>query len=148
MRTPSWLKIALNEKRVFEIKGQEHNPHILEYHAVTTLRATSDEVSWCSAFVCWCMEKAGIPSTKSAAARSWLNWGIPIDQPLPGCVVVLSRGNNPAEGHVGFWLSEDDDNVFVFGGNQSDMTCVDAYEKSRVLGYRMPDEKYWKGLTE
>lgn len=144
MKTPSWLKIALAEKQVLEAAGDKNNPRIIEYHSATSLKASSDAVPWCAAFVSWALERAGVPSTKSSAARSYLNWGQSIPAPAPGCIVVLSRGDNPAQGHVGFWLNEDEQSVFVFGGNQSNMVCVDVFEKSRVLDYRMPDEKYWK----
>lgn len=143
MKTPAWLKIALREKRVCEETGEKHNPRILEYQAVTTLHAMTDEVPWCAAFVCWALEKAGVPSTKSSAARSFLKFGVSIEDPVPGCIVVISRGANQDQGHVGFFLSEDDEHVFIYGGNQSDMVCVDAFSKDRVLDYRMPDEKYW-----
>lgn len=141
--TPPWMKIALAEKRVDEKTGERSHPRIIEYHQVTTLKATSDEVPWCASFVCWALEKAGVPSTKSSAARSYLKYGHSIERPVPGCIVVLSRGTNPTQGHVGFWLSEDDEHVFVYGGNQSNMVCVEAYNKGLVLDYRMPDEKYW-----
>lgn len=143
MKTPLWLKLALKEKRIDEITGEKAHPRIIEYHKATTLKATTDEIPWCSSFVCWALEQAGVPSTKSSAARSYLKWGYSIPTPAPGCIVVLSRGTNPMQGHVGFWLSEDDEHVFVFGGNQDNMVCVEAYQKTRVLDYRMPDEKYW-----
>jgi len=139
MKTPPWFTIALGERRVCEITGEKASPRILEYQAATTLHAESDEIAWCSAFVCWALEKAGVPSTKSSAARSYLNFGVSIKDPLPGCIVVLSRGDNPLQGHVGFYLSQDDDHIFIYGGNQHDMVCVDVFEKSRVLDYRMPE---------
>lgn len=39
---------------VVEVPGKVHNEIILSFHAVTKLRATSDETHWCSAFVNWC----------------------------------------------------------------------------------------------
>ena len=65
-----------------------------------------DEVPWCSAFVngiCW---ECRLPRSKSAAARSWLQIGeaINLDDATAGyCIAVLSRGMNPAQGHVGFY---------------------------------------------
>jgi uncharacterized protein (TIGR02594 family) len=148
LKTPPWLKIALAEKRVVEIAGAKANPRIVEYHSVTTLRATSDEVPWCSAFACWAMEAAGVPSPASARARDWLKWGIAIEAPRPGCIVIVTRGDNPEQGHVGFWLSEDDEHVFIFGGNQGDMVCTEAFQRSSVLGYRMPERKHWNDGPE
>eukprot|EP01156_Anaeramoeba_ignava_P011257 Anaeramoba_ignava/a482504_22.p5 GENE.a482504_22~~a482504_22.p5 ORF type:complete len:143 (+),score=5.17 a482504_22:255-683(+) len=72
-----WFKIALEEMwaGVTEIRGRKHNPRIIEYHKSTTLRASNDETAWCSSFVNWCIEQAGLKGTDSAAARSWLKWG-------------------------------------------------------------------------
>lgn len=130
-----WMDIAKGELGVKEKRGGE-NPRIISYHAVTTLKSTEDEVPWCSSFVSWCLERSGIESTKSAWARSYLNWGKKLERPKYGCVVVFSRGTD--SGHVAFYLSEGTDFVTVIGGNQSDSVCETSYPKSRVLGYRWP----------
>lgn len=70
-----WLDIAKAELGVKEIPGKKHNERILEYHKATSLESTEDEVPWCSSFVSWCLEKAGVPSTRNAWARSYLAWG-------------------------------------------------------------------------
>jgi len=131
-----WYPIALAELDVEEIAGSAHNPRILEYHATTSLRATDDETPWCSSFVNWCVRRAGHNGTDSAAARSWLRWGRPLATPSTGCIVVLSRGSNPASGHVGFYEGETGSHVRVLGGNQSNAVNVSSYPKSRLLGYR------------
>ncbi|CAB4169985.1 TIGR02594, TIGR02594 family protein [uncultured Caudovirales phage] len=140
MNTPAWLKIALGEAGVKEVAGDKANPRILLYHSITTLRATSDEVAWCSAFVCWCLERGGVRSSRSSAARSFLNWGQALLEPVPGCIVVISRGPDQTKGHVGFWLAETEDHVLIYGGNQGNGVNVSLFEKFRVLGYRMPVE--------
>ncbi|MBU5614452.1 peptidoglycan-binding protein [Geomonas sp. Red51] len=55
-----WLKIAAAEVGQREFPGSPANPRIIMYHGATSLRATSDEVAWCSAFVNWCLKQAGI----------------------------------------------------------------------------------------
>lgn len=95
----------------------------------------------CSAFVNWVLKQAGVePRTNSAWARSWLNWGIATDDPIPGTIVVFSRGKNA--GHVGFYLDEDDDRVQVLGGNQGNAVTIAWFPKANLLGYREP--KGWK----
>lgn len=138
---PVWMARARREIGVKERPGAEHHPRILEYQEATKLLEGADEVPWCSAFVCWVMEQTGIRSTRSAAARSWLKWGKPLDNPLPGCVVVLSRksADNPKSGHVGLYVRTDGHDVIVLGGNQGNQVCVRPYAESRVLGYRWPD---------
>ena len=139
MKTPPWVPIALAEKRVSEIPGAQANKRIVEYHAATTLKATSDEVPWCSAFACWCVEKAGVKSPKSARARDWLKWGVSVETPFFGCLVIVPRGDNPEQGHVGFWVAEDSTHVYIYGGNQGNSVCIEAFPKPKYtpLDYRM-----------
>lgn len=131
----TWYEVARRELGVKELQGIADNPRIVEYHATTTLRATDDEVPWCSSFVNWCMFKAGYYGTRSAAARSWAGWGVKIDKPVKGCVVVLTRKGG---GHVGFFDGEDESNIILLGGNQDDAVNVRRFRKSRLLCYVMP----------
>ncbi|MFY9223123.1 MAG: TIGR02594 family protein [Blastocatellia bacterium] len=134
--SPSWLNIARGEIGTKEIAGSRDNQRIIEYHS-TTGKFGDDEVPWCASFVNWTLKEAGIKGTGSAMARSFLNWGKPTE-PKPGAVVVFSRGNNPSQGHVGFYLGTEGNMVKVLGGNQSDQVKVSYYPKSSVLGYRWP----------
>jgi uncharacterized protein (TIGR02594 family) len=134
-----WLDSAMKEVGVHEIPGPKAEARIVWYDSFTTLKATSDEVPWCSAFACAMMEVNGIESPKSAAARSWLSWGEPLDGPKIGAVVVFSRGTNPAAGHVGFVKDVNADGTLqVLGGNQGDKVCVATFNTSHALGYRWP----------
>jgi uncharacterized protein (TIGR02594 family) len=140
---PKWFAIAKGEEGIKEFTDARNNPEVVKYlKSCSKLGASSqrnDETAWCSAFVNWCVEKAGFEGTESAAARSWMNWGKSIAAPTVGCIVVLRRTSNPAFGHVGFWVKEQDGRVFMLGGNQSDSVNVTAFDKSRVLknGFRM-----------
>jgi len=133
----TWLAVAKQEVGVKERPGMADNPRIIQYHATTTLRATDDEVPWCSSFVNWCFAQRGYTGTRSAAARSWINWGARLDRPVLGCVVVMTRTGG---GHVGFYMGEDDSHVLVLGGNQDDAVNIRKYPKSRVIGYRLPKD--------
>ena len=142
-----WMEIARGEIGQHEIKGGE-NPRILEYHACTTLKAREDEIPWCAAFVCWCLEKSGITSTKSAAASSYLGYGTKLVKPVEGCICVLRQrkaGLDSATGsssgkHVGFWLSQDSERVKLLGGNQSDSVKESSFGLAsyEVLAYVWP----------
>lgn len=132
-----WMEIAKAEIGQKEISGSKHNSRIVAYHAATTLKATDDETPWCSSFVSYCLEKAGIASTKNAWARSYLNWGKKIESPVKGCIVVFSRGAD--SGHVAFFEEDEGSQIKVLGGNQGNEVCYDTYPKSRLLGYRLPN---------
>ena len=133
----SWMSIAEGEKGIKEITGiSSHTPRILEYHAMTTLKAKQDEVPWCSSFVNWVMNRAGYPITRSAAAKSWMKWGreVPLQY---GCIVILKRTGGH---HVGFYTGETANTVYLLGGNQADAVNVRQYKKDLVLSARMPVE--------
>ena len=138
--TFTWLDVALEEEArgVTEIPGAEANPRIVEYHAHTLLKATSDEVPWCAAFVGFCLDRAGVKSTASAAARSYCNWGVPAVQKR-GAIVVFSRGDNAVSGHVGFLLEAiTGGGLVVLGGNQADKVCRRTFPRSMVVACRWP----------
>ena len=140
--TPPWIIIARTQIGVSEIPGlARHNPEILGYHAATSLGAKEDEVPWCSAFVNWCLQRAGLKGTRSARARSWLSWGESLTVPRYGCIVVMRRGLNPAQGHVGFFLgfvAPGRKFIRVLGGNQGDRVCGANFRSDLILGYRWP----------
>lgn len=148
---PKWLQTAILELGVQEVAGKRANPKIVEYlNTCKTLpdpMKQTDETAWCSAFVNWCMERAGEPGTGLANARSWINWGSPLKLPKRGCVVVLSRESaGPTAGHVGFYVGHVPNAnltgqlVQILGGNQRNRVCVDLYPEHRVIGYRWPLE--------
>jgi uncharacterized protein (TIGR02594 family) len=133
-----WMPIALAELGTTEDAGDGSNPRVVEYLRSTSLgrgMASTDATPWCSAFVNWCVESAGLSGTNSAAARSWLNWGKPLEVPRRGCVVVLSRDGG---GHVGFFLRTSPVGIWLLGGNQNNRVMEAAYHPSRLLGFRVP----------
>lgn len=135
------LKIAVSQIGVKEIPGEEDNPRIIEYDTYTTLKATDDETPWCSSFVNWVMAKAGVERTNSAAARSWLNWGEHIMEPLPGCIVILKRGAPPS-GHVCLYVAPAGKGLIqCLGGNQGDQVKISVFKTADVLAYRIPKDK-------
>jgi uncharacterized protein (TIGR02594 family) len=129
--------IAKGEIGVREVPGAPDTPRILEYHDCTSLDACDDETPWCSSFVNWVIKQAGFKGTGSAAARSWLSWGVPADKPVRGCVVILKRGAPPS-GHVAIYDGDNGALVVCIGGNQGDAVKFSSFRKSDVLGYRIP----------
>jgi uncharacterized protein (TIGR02594 family) len=87
------------------------------------------------------MRQAGLAGTGSALARSWLEWGVALDEPRPGCVVIVTRDDPKSwKGHVGFYLRSDGEFVYLLGGNQLDQVREHFYPLDGVLGYRWPAE--------
>lgn len=136
---PVWLTVALFDlaRGVEEIAGAQHNPDIVAAHGHTTLGAKDDETPWCSSIMCAWMERAGLPSTRSAAAASWRTWGqeLPSGDQRLGCVVVMSRtGGN----HVALYLDEDEAGVYCLGGNQGNRVSVRRYAWANITNFRWP----------
>jgi uncharacterized protein (TIGR02594 family) len=163
MSDPYWMTIARAELRrgVYEIPGPESLARIEEYQATATHWCHSnDNIPWCSSFVNWSIEggdrtldlvfgKTGVweIGTKSARARSWLDWGVHVSvKHIPiGAVLIFKRGSEPqpgrhildAKGHVCFfdgWATPN--HVIGIGGNQSNMVRASIYAVSKLLDAR------------
>lgn len=139
MQQPSWMAEAWRELGQSELPGNAHNPRIVAMFDELGHPGQSDETAWCAAFVGACLERAGIASTRSLLARSYLEWGVATDDPAAGDVVVLKRGSDPTFGHVGFVVGLTDAHAFVLGGNQSNAVTVAAFDRDLVLGFRTPE---------
>jgi uncharacterized protein (TIGR02594 family) len=139
MNQPPWLAEAWQHLSVSEHPGARHNETILAFFRdAGHPNVTRDEVPWCAAFVGACLERTGSRSSRSLLARSYLSWGHRIQEPRFGAIAVLSRGADPALGHVGFYIGETKDTLLLLGGNQSDRVSVAAYARDRLLEYRWP----------
>lgn len=131
--------------KVKERPGADSDPAILWAHSLTTLRATSDEVAWCSSMMnLWCY-LLDLPRTRSARARSWLNvgdfWVLGDAEPAFD-IVIFNRGGSPdatvedSPGHVAVFAGLIQGKVQVIGGNQSDGVTIATWPISQVLGVR------------
>lgn len=122
-----------------EVSGPKSNARILEvYNAVdglNNMELNDDEIPWCSCFVNWCVQQAGGKGTRSAMARSWLSWGDKSDGQV-GDIVILKRGNNNINGHVGFVVKKGLLNIEVLGGNQGNDVNIQTFSRTKVIGYR------------
>ena len=95
-------------------------------------------LAWCAAAVNSAITQAGGKGTGSNMARSFLDWGQPVDQPQKGDVAVFSRGDpNGPFGHVGFFDGYNPDGTIrVLGGNQGDAVSIANYSADNLLGFR------------
>jgi uncharacterized protein (TIGR02594 family) len=148
-RDTPWLEIAGLEYGVHEdARVGKQNKRIVEYHQTTSLKATTDEVPWCSSFVNWVITQVGRRGTNNALAKSWLNWGTTLATARQGAVTVIKkklRGGDAATGsttgfHVGFLISSSTTHVRLLGGNQSDSVKYSnfALASYTIEGHRWP----------
>lgn len=100
------------------------------------------KLPWCGDFVETCIALT-LPDEDLPAnpygARNWMQFGIPV-RPQVGAILVFWRGRRDGwQGHVGFYVGEDDGHYHVLGGNQSNAVTVTRIAKSRLLGARWPE---------
>lgn len=133
-----WMEIAQSSIGIAEIAGDENNPAILDFFAAAGHPGIkADSVHWCAAFVGSCLEKAGIRCSRSLMARSYLDFGTPIDMPQYGAIAVFKRGAPPS-GHVGFVTGWTETTIQVLGGNQGDAVSICTMARGELLGLRWP----------
>lgn len=137
MTGPEWLHLARKELGTKEIPGPRNNPTVVQYYVDAVGKRHADEIPWCAAFVGSMLKQAGREPSGSLLARSYLKWGVPIKEPIPGSIVVFERGKS-WQGHVAILEAVGDDYVTVIGGNQNDAVTRARFPKSKVLGYRWP----------
>ncbi len=125
---------------VRDITGKANEEKVLDFfRSMGNYHVKNDEVSWCSVFIGACAKNVGLPYTKLATARSWLDVGLPVNEPSPGDIVVFWREDpNSWKGHVSIYLGKNDETneVYALGGNQNDEVCILTYKLDTVLGYR------------
>lgn len=131
------LEKAFSQYGITEIAGENDNPEVVKYFEKIGFHNLKDEVAWCSAFMNWAAKEAGLEHSGKLNARSWLKVGDPVEVPHVGDVAVFWRESPTSwKGHVGIYINEDENNIFVLGGNQSNMVTIRPYSKTRLLGYR------------
>ena len=118
-----------------------NNPKVVAYFKDSgNPGVMDDETAWCAAFVGAMLKRAGIKGTGKLIARSYLDWGPPVDRKnaLPGDVVIFKRGNSSWQGHVAFFVKDRGALIDVLGGNQSNAVNVKGYQAAALLGIRRP----------
>jgi len=131
------LLYALQYYGLKEIKGGE-NPEIVNFaHELGYEWVWEDETPWCASFVMCCAKRCNYEFINTLHARDCLNVGEVVQKPVLGDLVIFWR-NDPEgeEGHVGFFISEKGNYIYVYSGNQGNQVKISLYKKSKVLGYR------------
>lgn len=134
---PSWLRKAYQYNGVAEIPGRTHSKVIQGWLKYLGAWWNDDENPWCGVFTGYCLKVCGysVPALYMRAT-AWLKWGKEIPQPIPGAVAILERKGG---GHVFFVIAiTPEGNPVGIGGNQGNKVSIATFDKSRVLGYRVP----------
>lgn len=125
-----------------EWPGAKHNPRIVAMFEAVGHNNQSDETPWCAAFVGAVLASLGLPHTGKLNARSYATYGqsVRTQDARPGDIVVLWRGSpNSWQGHVGFFVRFDGQNVILRGGNQGNAVTDAPYPIDRVVAVRRAD---------
>jgi uncharacterized protein (TIGR02594 family) len=102
-------------------------------------------IDWCAAFVNAVLAEMGIPGSESVSewpltARSFLRWGSRVGHPQPGDIVILPRGTEAWQGHVGFYYGTVKKNgrmyYQILAGNQSNAVTIELYPAWRAISIR------------
>ena len=141
------LHAAFTQVGITEVKGEQDNPEIVKYFNELGFDGSrlKDETAWCSAVLGYLCKKLHLPYSGRLNATSWLDVGVPVDNPVPGDIVIFWRGQSKGElidgtniqkGHVGIFINRRDEMIWVLGGNQSNSFTLSPYSEVRLLGYR------------
>lgn len=131
---------AMDYYGIEEVPGEKNNPKILEFFKATGhMWVQSDETAWCSAFVNYLAKMNGYEYSGELDARSWLRVGEDITRtPTVGDIVVLWREHISSwKGHVGLFVRQSENAIYVLGGNQSNQVKISPYPIDQLLSYRM-----------
>jgi uncharacterized protein (TIGR02594 family) len=147
---PQWLQVARLYVGLAEVPGAGNHPKISAWLQKLKAPFRDDETPWCGTFVGGSLDEAGYPGIANPwGARNWLKYGVEIDRPAYGCIVVFWRGSKSGwSGHVGFVVGVDAlGNLMVLGGNQGNKVSIKPFPLERVLehGYRWPGKWPYPG---
>src|SRR6516165_7868786 len=135
MSEPAWLVRA----RTFIGFHETGNNRGIEQF-ISEAKTGSLGEPWCAIFANAMLESVGVLGTRSPAARSFEhNTNFSSTQPIVGCIVTFWRiSPDSGEGHVGFFLGQDANNVHLLSGNDDDQVEIADHPRSRVTGYWWP----------
>ncbi len=134
------MNVVASHYGLADILGDSNNTQVLQFFIdVDHPEITNDDMSWCSAYMCWCAKQVDLERTNSLMARYWLEVGRVVEKPQTGDIVIFWREKQRSwQGHVAIFINEDPitHQIFCLGGNQDDKVCVKPYPSEQLLGYR------------
>lgn len=132
------IKRALQDYGTRSIPGAQANNKILSYFDKSgQVQIKDDEIPWCSAFMNAVMGDLGLPTTQNLGARNWLSIGELTGNAEMGDIVILWRESPTSwKGHVGLYICEEGEFVWILGGNQNNEVNISKFPKSRILAIK------------
>lgn len=143
---PVLPKIDPSNKAVFDAVqfiGMHERKDKIELKELLGIDPSKTE--WCAAFVNAILNNNNIPGSESVSqypltARSFLQWGETVNEPLLGDIVIFPRGNSDWQGHVGFYIAtttiRGKEYYLILGGNQDNTVSLDYYLSKSALSIR------------
>jgi len=108
------------------------------------------KTEWCAAFMNYLLRKNGYSTSEDIhdyplLARSFTEYGTRVTgEPRSGDIVVLTRGTQGWQGHVGFYLGtvKRDGRTYyaLLSGNDDNRVTIDLYHVGRVVAVRRPEQ--------
>ena len=136
--------VRIGKLNTHEIPGAKSNPEILKLAEIAGVKHIykNDDVAWCavaqSAICVLANKEVPFENYDRLRARSFLNFGTPVKEPMLGDVLVFERKGGA---HVGMYVGEDPLYYHVVGGNQQNQFNVIRIAKNRLTGARRPKYK-------
>jgi uncharacterized protein (TIGR02594 family) len=134
------LLVAVKEIGVKEVTGSKSNPMVVKYYSYERTKRGSDPINWSSAFVSYCIEKAGLKSIDCNSSIAFKDWGIRSFIPVPGDVIVF-------ENHCGIFVEEKNGLLIVIGANKQNEVCAKGFPFSEVIAIRQAEELTFEQAT-
>jgi len=133
---------VLSYEGMVESSGLILNQKIAEFHMGVGLKNFSKSTPWCASGLNYCLTSIGFKGTGSAVARSFLKWGVRVDNPMKGTVCVLWRDSEESwKGHVTLfhdWADFNRTKFYGLGMNQDNTVNYKVYRTDRILDFRNP----------
>lgn len=121
-----------------EFSGKDkNNSKITQFFKWANGKMYPDEVMWCMAAVMGSLQQTGYEYIKSLWAKDAEKLGDACEL-IPGCVATKFSKAANSKRHVFFVIYVTKDYVWGFGGNQSNMFCVQRFDRKDIRATRMP----------
>lgn len=135
-----WMTLALRKKGLLEGRDNKELRDFLKSDGATL--GDPAKLPWCGDFVETCialaLQNEALP-VNPYLARNWRKFGKATESGF-GTVLVFWRTHKTksTNGHVCFYVGEDDLYYYVLGGNQSNSVSIAKLDKERLLEARAP----------